>query len=138
MAFRHRPVQELDVFPKGEYDAVVIRAAEKRSKKGNDMLEVMLKVFHPSGQTKVVYDYLVNQESMAFKIRHFCESAGLDYDAGEIDASRVSEASVRVRLAIQDDEFGKKNVVRDYVPRPNVPMSQQAAPFEVTDSDIPF
>jgi len=138
MAFRHRPIEELDVFPKGEYDAMVISGTEKRSKKGNDMLELMLKVFHPGGQTKLVYDYLVDIESMAFKTRHFCESAGLDYDAGEIDAAAVADASVRVKLDSKEDEYGKKNVVRDYVMRSNVPAGQQAAPFEVTDSDVPF
>lgn len=145
MPFSFTPVNELDLFPDGDYDAVVLRAEEGKSQKGNNMLILTLRVYHPTGQSKLVTDYLIDLESVAWKTRHFCETAWLDYDAGTIEAEDIRDANVRVRVETEAAQNGypAKNKVKDYLakpdksaaPQPSTPASQ---PFVATNDDIPF
>lgn len=143
MAFQHKPKEETDVLPKGIYDAVVMDAKERTSKKGNNMLELKVKVFAPGGDSILVYDYLVDIETQAWKIRHFCDSAGLNYNLGTIEAEQARNANIKVNLIIEDSpEYGRQNKVKDFIPRDGgMGDSRQTASeirSEVTDEDLPF
>jgi hypothetical protein len=132
---KHTPTKEMDMLPPATYDAVVGRAEEKVSQAGNEMIELVLRVYGPDGATVPVYDYLISSESSAWKIRHFCGSAGLDYESGELTAEQCLERNVRVILAITQDkkkQYPDKNTVKDYVER------NGDSKHGTADDDIPF
>jgi len=109
--------EELDferLLPKGTYDFEVVKAEEKQSKKGNDMIAVNLKVFHGEG-FQFVRDFLM--EAMSHKLRHFAETVGMinAYDTGQLDADSLVGRSGKARIDIEPaGEFPAKNVVKDY------------------------
>jgi hypothetical protein len=132
---KHTPAKEVDMFPPGTYEAVVGRAEEKTSQAGNEMIELVLRVYGPDGATIPVYDYLISADSSAWKIRHFCKSAGLDYEKGDLSTGECDGQNVRVILAITKDKNGKypdKNTVKDYLERNG--NAKDGGP----DDDIPF
>lgn len=154
---RFTPVSEeeaatVNVFPKGEYEAVVKSATEKTSKaSGNPMFEVDLVVYGPDGKERNVRDWLVCTDTGQAKIQRFCKAAGQwdAYMAGELCADTFKDASVRVKLKIDmgDGEFPPKNAVVDYLPKklplnpqlPGVDPSKRTAAIAGTPSeDIPF
>jgi hypothetical protein len=120
-----------DLVPEGQHDAVVMSAIDKKSTKGNEMIEMQIAVY--VGEVEYcVTDWLVDIPSMQYKLRHFCESAGFDYDKGELDAEKVQGCNVRVNVTTNDDEkYGKQSRVRDYLPKATV-VSVKA----VVDDDL--
>jgi hypothetical protein len=133
------------VIPEGEYDYEVIDAEEKTSKKGNEMIEITLKVFH-GDSFRTITDYLM--EAMAFKLRHFCEAGGIIklYDNGTLTASDCIGCSGKLKLTIEKDTSGKysdKNTVKDYIVTGEVtekkvtPKAEKSAD-PVDDDDIQF
>lgn len=145
MPFKHKPqAEEDDLLKDGKYEAVVRKAIEGRSKKGNSMLTLLLEVY--AGQRRAsVYDYLVDVETMAWKTRHFCESAGLDYEAGELELNEVEGCRVFVDLTVEPAQngFKAKNKVADYLPKDVGHLSPPAGTadqmeFVATDDDVPF
>lgn len=120
MRFTPKTQEELDkegLLPKGVYDFEVFRAEDKTSKKGNEMIELGIKLFDPNGGTPFVNDYLM--EAMAYKLRHFCEVTGLvrQYDDGSLCADdcvgRAGKAKVDIEPAANG--YPAKNVIKDYV-----------------------
>lgn len=158
MKFQPKTEDELSqVLPKGTYEAEVFRAEEKQSKKGNDMLVLGLRVFGPGDKTVLVTDYIT--ESVAHKLRHFCESCELldRYESGELEATECLGQSCTVKLKVEEDETGQyppKNVVGDYVVKKKAPLKMATAsaaakkagafpdtnaqPVGAADDDIPF
>jgi hypothetical protein len=105
------------VLAAGIYDGEVVKAEEKTSKKGNDMIALTIKVFHQD-QSVLVNDWLVSMDEMIPKIFSFCSSAGIEaeYHSGELTAELCVGLAVKVKLAIEaSTEFGDKNVVKGYV-----------------------
>lgn len=109
--------EEIDLeglLEKGVYDFEVLKAEDKVSKKGNEMIHVKLKVFHEDG-FQFVDDWLM--EAMSYKLRHFCETANLldRYESGELAAEDCIGRSGRVKIDIEPaGEYPAKNVVKDY------------------------
>ncbi len=125
MQFQAKSEEQLKaelVMPEGEYDFEVIEAVDAVSKKGNDMITVKLKVYAPDGGFRTVTDYLM--EKMAWKLRHFCETAGLmdRYEAGNLTAQNCEGRSGRVLLQVEPERksedgsktYPPKNSVGDY------------------------
>lgn len=110
----------------GEYDAEVYQAEEKTSQKGNEMIELRLKVYHDVG-TIILRDWLLDSNTIsASKLKRFCESAGLLdlYAAGELVAESCVGAAVRVRLTIKaDPQYGEQNAIGGYVGRRKLPLN---------------
>jgi len=99
------------------YEFEVLEASDETSKSGNPMIKLKLNVFGKDGQTHHIFDYLL--EAMAFKLRHFCDGAGIlpKYEAGEVTAFDCKGKSGIVLISIQKDKDGvypDKNVVKDY------------------------
>lgn len=118
------------LFVPGEYDAVIKEAGEGVSKNGNGMIELILKAYDGGSESGQVYDYLVATDNQAWKWRHFCASAGLVYERGELDADALVNRNVRVKIGVEEYKGRKKNVVEDYVAKP--------AAVAPPDNDIPF
>lgn len=137
-----KQIQEDRLIPDGWYDATVIKADEKPSKKGNDMIEVTLRVFLNDGRTAQIRDYLL--EAMLEKMLHFCAAADLSehYESGELKPEDIVGADVRCEIGAQEDKTGKyppRNQVTDYQPRGSAATgSPVSASQQIDPADIPF
>lgn len=134
---KYNPDAATGMLPAGLYSATVKLAKDKVSKAGTDMIELILTVYGPDGLQVDVFDYLLSSDNWQWKVRHFCESAGLDYARGELRADWCSDQSVRIRLEVEKKEgYPDKNRVSDYLPRAT-PVTATAMEATV-DDDIPF
>lgn len=158
MRFNPKSEEELiRLLPKGIYDARVRNAVDKTSQSGNEMIEVVVEVYADDGSKFVITDWLL--EKISYKIRHFCESAGILnlYESGMICADDCvgKEIKVRIKIDTSDDDYGPQNRIADYVPdrklkpngngavkQPTKPRPQvapvAAAAKEISGDDIPF
>jgi len=141
-----------NLWPKGTYDFEVVSASDEVSKSGNDMIKLVLKVYDASGNSQMVWDYLL--EAMAAKLVHACDALGLNdrYDSGELDASDFDGKAGQVILYIQKGQNGypDKNAVADYVrpkggaaahavtPRVPAAVAARAKGGGDIDDEIPF
>ncbi len=137
-----KQIIEENLTPEGEYDFEVVHAEEKQSSKGNEMIELSLKVF-VGEKTRLISDYLL--EAMAFKLIHFCEATGLSdrYEAGILSAFDCIGSTGKLELVIQPGKgtYGPKNSVKDYIPdgeprKRELPEAMKGPKFE--DDSIPF
>lgn len=118
----------------GQYAATVKVAKDKISKAGTEMIELILAVYGANDLQVDVFDYLLSTDNFQWKVRHFCESAGLDYERGELKADWCTEQSVRVNLGVEKKEgYADKNRVLDYLPRATAVAVEPAL-----DDDVPF
>ena len=126
----------------GTYDAEVIKAQETTSKAGNEMLALDLRIFGKNGAgDRIVYDYLLDTESMAFKLRHFCDSAGILhlYEAGAVEADKLIGKTVKAVIEVRKQkDFPPKNAVKDYLTHAQIENGGKAAKDAEPDDDLPF
>ena len=113
-------INEMGLLPNGLYDFEVLNAKDQLSKNGNEMIKLTLKVFDKSGKDRIIYDYLLNLESTQYKIKHFCDVAGLGekYKLGEFNSIDCLGKSGKAKIQIQKDKTGQypvRNTVSDYV-----------------------
>jgi len=161
MRFTPKSEDELNpLIPPGDYDGAVLKAEEKLSKAGNEMIALTLRIYLADGNTALVNDWLM--EKVQYKLLNFCNATGLRpvYDSGELQADHCIGKSVKVKLTIKMDEIhGDQNSVKDYVCEkakpaasgvsPGAPRAKPgSAPYadpnavgvaaEAGDEDIPF
>lgn len=117
----------------GIYESVVKKAEYQESSTGKPMFKLALDVFDHNGTVFFITDYLVFTPQMMFKIRHFCDSAGLqkEYESGNFcHADLATQRNVFVKIKTQKGKeipeeklngkskgsvYPDKNVVDDYV-----------------------
>lgn len=155
-----RELQNALCWPAGIYDFEVIAAEHKISSKGNAMLALTLKIFHPdTGAERKVKDWLVESDAPGclIKLNHYCQTTGaMDaYESGTLDDFPGMGATGKCKLAVENSpDWGAQNKVADYIkptePREEkpsdrgVPASQTKranAAFQdavIDDSEIPF
>lgn len=134
------------LFPNGIYDFEIVKAMDKTSKAGNEMIETMVKVFDSSGDSTMVFDYLMDTETMAFKLKHCCESIGIlaKYESGELVSGDFVTGVGKLKLKIQkskDPAYPEdKNVIEDYlVPKSAEEKKQLEKNHGIKlDDSIPF
>jgi hypothetical protein len=142
-------LQQAGLLPDGVYDFEVVKATDKISKNGNDMLELQLKVWGNDGREVMVFDYLL--EAMAFKLRHFAEETGLigKYEAGELHdydclgkSGKVSLIVKASKISASGNTYPPKNAVKDYISdnkaKSNGSLPPQKSVDNNLDADIPF
>lgn len=142
-----KEIAELTLLPKGTYPFDIVKAEEKTSKKGNEMIALNLKIYHGE-QTRFVNDYLMDTEFGAGKLRHCAKVCGLldDYESGALNAPDMEGRSGFVKLGIEKDKTGKfsdKNTVLDYLSDPQVydrksSHARKASAAEADGDNIPF
>jgi hypothetical protein len=116
-------INEMGVFPAGEYDFEVIGAKEELSKAGDEMLHLICRVWPSNGDSPIqIHDYLLDAhfKSMAQKLRNFCFVTGLEneYRQGGLIADVVLGRTGRCAVEVQKDrngEYHDRNVIVDYV-----------------------
>ena len=137
-----REIRDAMCLQPGIYDFEVAEAAEKVSKKGNDMIELKLRVFTPDGSTRFVNDWLVPGSDMGdLKLNRFAHATGLQdaYFAGELNGFNCTGATGKVKTTIQTDEtFGDQVHVKNYVvPSEVVYEEVQHTPPDDYNQDVP-
>lgn len=136
---KFKPKSENDItssnlWEPGEYDFEVFEAVDATSAAGNEMTKLILHVFNADAERRNVWDYLVDTEGGAFKIRHFAEAVGLlsEYERGELLAIDMINRVGRCKLNIQKDKTGQypdKNGIADYLkPKSDRSATVQSAP----------
>lgn len=136
----------------GIYEAVIKKSEFQKSRNGNPMFKMTLDVFDDKGSIFFITDYLVFTPQMMFKVKHFCESAGLqkEYESGEFCQPDLAvQRNVFVKIKTQKgkeipDEnldgkpkgscYPDKNVVDDYV----VIEKKQSKEEDFFDDAVPF
>lgn len=111
-----------------------------KSKAGNEMLKLMLKVTDETGKSTIIFDYIGNATNMLWKLKHILEAINHPelFGADGIDPKFLEEK--RGECIIQHEttqEYGKSNKIKDYVPVSKV-KTVQDEPVEIEDDDLPF
>lgn len=103
----------------GEYKLRVLDAVERVSKKGNPMIELTLQVRHDDGTVgPKLFDYLVFDESSAWKIDQFLASAGMHPGAEkevDVQAQEVIGWEVVAALKVETYNGNTNNKVANYI-----------------------
>lgn len=162
MSFMYEPVtkeqaerERYSLLEDGTYDAHVEKATAKVSSSGNNMIELVLAVYDKNGVSHSIFDFLVFTPSMAWRVIHFCESAGLmkEYEDKKFHPDLLIGRNVSVKIIkkkgneIPEDKLnGKapgarypdKNGIEDYVKKET--SFHKESPLIDTDmnDDIPF
>lgn len=131
-------LQALNLLEPGEYDFEIIKAEDRRSKSGNEMIALTIKVWDHAGKERTVFDWLLDSELSHYKIKHFCFSVGLEdkYELGLLESNDCWGRKGILKLGIQKDktkQYPDKNVVNDYIVDKESKSSE-----EFKDDDIPF
>ena len=147
MSLKFKPMTEdevvsVNLLPQDNYDFEVVKAVEKMSKSGKEMIELQLKI-HASTGTKIIFDYLLFTDNFAYKVRHFFYSIGMgsQYDNAEKEGIDVNELSGRMGklklIQVKDKEglYPPRNSVSDYIVEKK---SSSEEKVEFKDDDIPW
>jgi len=139
--FQPKDESELkNLLPEAIYNFEVLEASDGVSQKGNDMIKLRVGILSDDYEKVVssIFDYLL--ESVAYKLRHFCDAAGLlaKYQAGTLTADDCVGRTGKCKVAIEKDKAGQyadKNIIKDYVCRPAKALQGAA---ETAKDDLPF
>ena len=144
-------IQSMNLIPEGIYDFEVLKANQKVSKSGNEMIEMQLKVWDKEGKTHLIYDYLVSTQNMTYKIKHFCDTVGLEkeYLAGTFNVEACEGLDGKAHILIQNGQknpaggfYPNKNAVKDYVdntcPNEKKEEKESSNNEQNLNDDIPF
>lgn len=142
-----KEIEEMNLWPAGEYPFEIFEAADAISKikpdgtGGNEMIELKLKIFNADGGYRILSDYLLDIDSMAYKIRHCADVCGIldRYESGLLLATDFKGKTGYLKLKIQKDKSGQypdKNTVADYIVQDSsVPMPPVRA---IADDPLPW
>lgn len=141
-------IQAMSLIEAGTYPFEVLEAEDTKSKSGNEMIKVKLRIWDNMGRERMVFDYLL--EAMAFKLRHFCDATGLldKYEAGSLQASDLLSRNGKLELEVEvgkakpdgSGNYPDKNRVGDYVKSDGAvskPVAKAGEP-DFIDDDLPF
>jgi len=143
------------LLPEGLYDIEVVEAEERSSKNGNQMIALTLEVRHPDGYPSRVWDYLVSTPAAVFKIKQFCDAAGLtgEFASGTLTEAHCRNRRLKAKIFVEAGREGyqDRNAIREYLPTatpsggiatmPEHAMSgggEAPQTTAVTDEEIPF
>lgn len=141
--YKENEVEQINsMFVVGECEFQIVFAEEKVSKAGNEMIKVVLDVWDSNGKKIKLYDYIVDIPTMAWKVKHFCESIAVDYEKGSFSAESIvmkgGKCVTHYRKEKMDDGSEREFVrVKDYIKneKKDEPHTNEQKSF---DDDIPF
>lgn len=118
----------------GTYELVVREAEERVSSKGNPMIALELEPTEHPGV--LIREYLVATQAAMFRIKNFCEAAGLTqkFEAGRLTEDDCRGSKVRARVMVEEGgEYPDKNRVEEYLKLGGIPTGEGA----VSGSAVP-
>lgn len=141
--------RETQVLPAGRYSALIHRAEETTSKKGNPMMKLSLRVKH-DGENYWVTEYVVNNRPKT--IDAIYAAVGLPVGGDEFDPEKLESAEVVIVTRIEEQEgFDPQARVEKWIPKADalakavsapakagVAASKKPAGRRFDDDDIPF
>lgn len=143
-----------DLLDEGEYDAIVKTSVQCPSKSGNIMADMHLTVYDKAGEPHEIRDFLVFSKKMLWKVKHFCDSAGLEkeYEQELFVPDMATGKRVRVQVGVQKGNeipfdklqnkpagslYPDKNVINDYIKSSfDAPIGKPQDAF--IDDKLPF
>ncbi len=138
--------ERLGLWDRGIYPFEVKRAADEKSKAGNDMIHLELKIFNLDGRIKLLEDWLL--EAMPGKLFNFCCHAKIEakYHAGTLTAQDCENKSGYLQVGIEKGKpkgdgtnFDDRNKIMDYVAAPaGAATKAPAASAKKPDDDVAF
>lgn len=145
MKYNYVPREELEkqkhLLTPGKADFEVLKATEKTSKSGNDMIELHIKLWDCEGKQTNVFDYLLSDTKFAWKIQSFCDAIGRpewyapDF---ELTPDNLKGQSGKCKIDIEkNQEYGDKVKIKNYLMPANPSSAKMESP-EFVDDDIPF
>jgi len=157
MRFKAHTDEELnaqDIWPVGEYSFEVLEkiggakeicTANTKSKAGNDMIVLVLKVFNQQGDEQIVIDYLLEATPKKLKRAAYACHLGESYEAEILHASDFVGKTGTLKLTIQPERpkadgsgnYPSKNSVADYIPVQVTPAPRKED-LPPLDDEIPF
>jgi len=119
VSFAVNTSENMNLLIPGIYDFIVLDATNEVSKKGNEMIKLILRIKNDD-KTYNIFDYLVATEAAAFKIKQFAQCVGLENELtkGKISNTDCFEKTGTAEITIKSDETGQypdKNVVKRYI-----------------------
>lgn len=140
-------IQNRGLLADGIYPFTVKGVEQQSSKAGNPMLKVRIGVLAEGGDERNIFDYLVAAPEMVFKIKHFCETIGLEdkYLKGNFQPNDCINRSGKVKIGIQKGAakpdgsgfYPDKNSVKDYI-KPGEEIAEKAKIDPDLNDDIKF
>jgi hypothetical protein len=101
----------------GWHDGEITEAVEKRSKRGNEMIEVTVIIPAADGTERTLRDWFTDSPLGALKLRHAAEAVGAlaKYESGEIGQAEFPGHAVRVKVSIEKRRgYPDANRIEDY------------------------
>ena len=112
------------------------------------MLEVIAAVIDPEGSERNIKDFLMTNETMIFKLKHFCEAIGLEkeYSEGKLDPVKCLGRTGKCRIGIQKGQlkpdgsgfYNDRNVIKDYITIKEVKVEPEVKVDPSLNDDVPF
>lgn len=142
MAMRFTPKSEKEIneerlLPEGNYPFEISGAESKKSKSGNDMIEITIRVYKPDGKFILVTDYLM--EKMLYKLLHCCQACGLEgqYNQGLLEADMFIGKTGMLKLKVDPEgQYPAKNSVKDYIKDAGKVVLPKDGLSKVLDKDL--
>lgn len=139
--FRPKTEEEvLGLMPNGNYDFVVSEAIASSSQStGEPMITIVLSIIY-EGEEKKIKDFLLS--SLLYKVKHFCESSGLEdkYNLGTLSAKDCVGKRGTAKVIISEDKTGKyrpQNKIVDYVVSQSITSSSALKVDPTLNDDVP-
>jgi hypothetical protein len=110
----------------GNYPFTVKSIMDEISQAGNKQLKIIIEVIDGKFESRNIPDYLGASDAMAYKLKHFCETIGLEKEYSAADVKSIIEKGVGrsgiVKIGIKKGNmrqdgtpFDDSNTVRDYI-----------------------
>lgn len=137
-----KEIAEEKIIPEGVYGFQISNGEDKTSKAGNEMIELIVRVYKPDGNFILITDYLM--EKISYKLRHAAEACGLlhEYESGVLVGDNFVGKTGELKLGIKEasGDWPAKNVIKDYIV-PKDGEKPKALPAKSDDGfgdEIPF
>lgn len=135
-----KEIYEANLLPPGWYPFTIGEATEKKSKAGNEMIELNVRVYKDAGFI-FIRDFLMDSGFAAFKLRHCSDTCGIldQYEAGGIEACDLEGKEGFCKVTIKKDKNGQypdQNNIADYANEP--PKKKDEAKSDEPEDDIPW
>lgn len=133
----------------GVYPFVIKDMKTMMSKTNKPMIKAIHSVYDNTGMERMVTDYLLLTDEMIFRLKHLCDTTGLEAEYATGNPEKICEAAIgrsgEVKIGIRkgnlrDDGtlFDDQNIVKDYVKQKKSDQKQSVANEAPLYDDIPF